>query len=116
MLRIVGIKNCNTMKKTFDWLNEKGVDYDFRDVKKDPLDRDELESLAGRLGLDTLINKRGMKWRTLGLKDQDLSDAELMKVLEEHQTMIKRPVLVVDDAVMVGFDEEAVTTFLEEYL
>lgn len=113
MLTIIGIKNCNTIKKTLDWLDESGQVYDFRDVKKDPLEESELLDLVQKVGLDTLVNKRGMKWRTLGLKDQNLSDEDLLDVVHEHQTMIKRPVVVAGEAAMVGFDEEALDSFIE---
>jgi len=103
------------MKKTFDWLDENGYTYDFRDVKKDPLSREELASLEGRVSLDVLLNRRGMKWRTLGLAGKDLSNEELFNQLLEHQTMIKRPVVVYNDAVIVGFDESALESFLKEY-
>jgi Spx/MgsR family transcriptional regulator len=116
MLQIIGIKNCDTMKKTFKWLEANNFDYDFRDVKKNPLNLDEITSLAGRLGIDVLLNRRGTKWRSLELGDAELTDQQLIALLQEHQTMIKRPVVVVGDAVMVGFDESALETFLEEYL
>ncbi|TVR16213.1 MAG: hypothetical protein EA391_08385, partial [Balneolaceae bacterium] len=58
-------------------------------------------------------NKRGMKWRNLGLKDKNLSDNELFDVLLEHQTMIKRPVVIKDEAILVGYDEEAFEAFVE---
>jgi Spx/MgsR family transcriptional regulator len=115
MLQIIGIKNCNTMKKTFDWLDSEGHKYDFRDVKKDPLTREELASVAGRVSLDVLINRRGMKWRTLGLANKDHSDDELFEILLVNQTMMKRPVVECGDAVMVGFEESALDSFIKEY-
>ena len=103
------------MKKTFDWLKERGTEYEFIDVKKAPLTKDEIAHLAHIVGLDTLVNRKGMTWRKLGLSGQDLSDAELIDLLVEHQTMIKRPVVVKDHAVIVGFDEDALSGFIEEY-
>lgn len=112
MLEVIGIKNCNTIKKTLNWLNENDFEYSFRDVKKEPLSPNELAEFVRKVGLDTLINRKGMKWRTLGLKDKNLSDNDLFDVLHEHQTMIKRPLLHLNEAAMVGFDDEALTEFI----
>ncbi len=113
MLEVIGITNCNTIKKTKEWLSEKDVSYSFRDVKKDPLSPNELAELVMRAGLDTLVNRKGRKWKMLGLSDKELSDNDLFEVLLEHQTMIKRPVLRKGEAVMVGFDEDALQNFIE---
>lgn len=115
MLTICGIKNCNTMKKAFNWLQEHDVPYEFRDFKKDPLSPQELDELVHFVGLDVLVNKRGMTWKRLGLADKDLSDDQIKEELLDHQTMIKRPVLIRDDdAVMVGFDEDAFSGFVSD--
>ncbi len=113
MLEVIGITNCNTIKKTKEWLSDQGVAYSFRDVKKDPLNPNELAELVMRAGLDTLVNRQGRKWKMLGLSDKELTDNDLFEVLLEHQTMIKRPVLRRGDAVMVGFDEDALQNFTE---
>lgn len=60
-----------------------------------------------------ILNKRGMKWRSLGLKDKDLDDDQLFDQLLEHQTMIKRPVLEQGDAILVGYDEDAFDAFVD---
>ncbi|HKJ30320.1 MAG TPA: arsenate reductase family protein [Balneolales bacterium] len=113
MIKICGIKNCNTMKKTFQWFKDNGIDYEFVDLKKTPFSEEELAQLTELVGLDTLINRRGMMWRKLGLAHKDLSDQELFQQLLSHQTMIKRPVLIDDDsAVLVGFDEDAIANFV----
>jgi arsenate reductase len=118
MLHITGIKNCDTIRKTLKWLDKREQPYVFRDVKKDPLSAEELDDLIGRAGLYTLVNKRGMKWRSLGLAKQDLSDQEMAETLLEHQTMIKRPVVEAEGskAVQVGFDEDALDDFIKEYV
>lgn len=113
MIKVYGIKNCNKIRDTFTWLSENEVEYQFIDLKKDPLPEEKLEEFVHKVGLDVLVNKRGMKWRTLGLKDKNLNDEELFSELLEHQTMIKRPVLENEDAVLVGYDEDAFESFLE---
>jgi len=113
MLHIVGIKNCSTITKTLKWLDENEYEYAFRDVKKEPLSDDELSDLVMKVGLDTLVNRRGMKWRTLELGKREVSDEELLGLLAEHQTMIKRPLVILGEAAMVGFDEEALESFIE---
>ncbi|TVQ75228.1 MAG: Spx/MgsR family RNA polymerase-binding regulatory protein [Balneolaceae bacterium] len=113
MLEVIGITNCDTIKKTKEWLSEKGISYSFRDLKKDPLSPNELAELVMRAGLDTLVNRKGRKWKMLGLSDKELSDNDLFEVLLEHQTMIKRPVLRKGEAIMVGFDEDALQNFIE---
>ena len=112
MLKVYGIKNCNKVRDTFKWLEENEVDYEFIDLKKEPLSEGKLDEFVHKVGLDVLINKRGTTYRNLGLKDKDLSEDDLFDVLLENQTMIKRPVLEQDDAVLVGYDEDAFDSFV----
>ncbi|MBO6525240.1 MAG: Spx/MgsR family RNA polymerase-binding regulatory protein [Balneolaceae bacterium] len=114
MLHLIGIPNCDKIRATKKWLDSKGVEFEFIDVKKEPLTLDEIKDLEFKVGLDVLVNKRGTTYRNLGLKDKDLSKDEMLKVLEENQSMIKRPVLVYEDGVLVGYDEEAFENFLKE--
>ncbi|MEX0779157.1 MAG: Spx/MgsR family RNA polymerase-binding regulatory protein [Balneolales bacterium] len=114
MLEVIGIKNCDTIKKTRKWLEENNIEYDFRDVKTKPLSPNELADLVKKVGLDALVNKRGRTWKMLGLADKNLNDNDLFEVLLEKQTMIKRPVFKKDEAVLLGFDEDAVASFVEE--
>jgi Spx/MgsR family transcriptional regulator len=113
MIQVYGIKNCNKIRDTLKWLKTNDVEHHFYDLKKEPLTREELEEFVHRIGLDVLLNRRGMKWRQLGLKDKNLSDDELFEQLLEHQTMIKRPVLIKGEAILVGYDEEAFEEFIQ---
>jgi len=112
MLHVIGIKNCDTIKKTKRWLTENEVEFEFIDLKKEPLTIDEIKELEYKVGLDVLVNKRGTTYRNLGLKDKNLSDQDMIQTLKENQSMIKRPVLVLDEAVLVGYDEEAFKNFV----
>lgn len=115
MITVIGIPNCDTIRKTRKWLDENKVEYAFVDVKKEPLTRSEIVELASMVTFDSLVNRRGTTWRNLGLGDAELSDQQMLDLLEKNQTMIKRPVIVSEDgAVMVGFDEDALAQFVEE--
>lgn len=114
MLHIAGIKNCDKIRDTKKWMEEHNVEYEFIDVREEPLTRDELKELEFKVGLDVLLNKRGRKWRDLGLADKDLSEEELFEQLLEHQVMIKRPVLIKDESVLVGYDEESFEAYIAE--
>ncbi len=114
MLHIIGIPNCDKIKATKNWMDSNEIEFEFIDVKKEPLTIDELSELEFKVGIDVLVNKRGTTYRTLGLKDKELSTEEMLEVLEQNQSMIKRPVLVYEDAVLVGYDEEAFKNFLKE--
>ena len=111
MLEVIGISNCNTIKKTRTWLEDRGVSYTFRDLKKTPLDPGELATLVARTGLETLVNRRGRTWKMLGLTDKTLTDSDLFESLLAHQSMIRRPVLFDGEAILVGFDEDALMAF-----
>ncbi|MEX2601938.1 MAG: arsenate reductase family protein [Balneolaceae bacterium] len=112
MITLYGIKNCNKIRDAKSWLEHNGVGYIFVDLKKEPLGREELAEAVRKVGLDVLINKRGMKWRQLGLAKQELSEEELFEQLLEHQTMIKRPLLIDGEAILVGYDEDAFEDFV----
>ncbi|MDR9415807.1 MAG: arsenate reductase family protein [Gracilimonas sp.] len=114
MLHIVGINNCNKIRDTKKWMDNHSVDYEFIDIKKEPLSRDELKELEFKVGLDVLVNKRGRKWRDLGLAKQELSEEELFEKLLNNQVMIKRPVLIKEESVLVGYDEDSFEAFVAE--
>jgi Spx/MgsR family transcriptional regulator len=95
-------------------MEEQNVEFEFIDLKKEPFTRSELKDLELKVGLDVVVNKRGRTWRDLGLADKDLSDKELFDVLLKNQTMIKRPVLLNEESVLVGYDEESFEAFTAE--
>ncbi|XID74835.1 Spx/MgsR family RNA polymerase-binding regulatory protein [Alkanindiges sp. WGS2144] len=112
MLKIYGIKNCNTMKKAFDALTQLGLPFEFHDYKKQGIDLDTLQHWADQVGLDLLLNKKGTTWCKFSPEQQAdiLSSSEnTLQALKDNTSMIKRPVLVKDKQILVGFNEEAYT-------
>lgn len=114
MIHIIGIPNCNKIKDTKNWFTSKGIDFEFINVKKEPLTFDELKDLEFKVGLDVLINSRGTTYRNLKIKELELNDEQLFDVLLNNQSMIKRPVMVYENSVLVGYDEESLEVFVKE--
>lgn len=105
--RLYGIRNCDTMKKAWTWLDSHGVAYAFHDYRKDGLDRATLEGWVQRLGWEVLLNRAGTTFRKLPDADrQDLTQARAVDLMLANPLMIKRPVLDAGGKLYVGFKPE----------
>jgi arsenate reductase len=104
---IYGIKNCDTMKKAFTWLDGHGVAYEFHDYKKLGIDRRRLEGWCKELGWERVLNRAGTTFRKLPDNAKSALDAsKAIKLMLEQPSMIKRPMLEAGRRVMVGFSPE----------
>lgn len=111
-VKVYGIKNCNTMKKTFDYLDSKGVDYEFIDYKKQKPSYDLLNKFLEKTELGQLVNKKGMTYRKMDEQQRkDLEQKETaVPILAENSSMIKRPIILYPDtSLTLGFDEELIS-------
>ncbi|MFZ5668522.1 MAG: arsenate reductase [Pseudomonadota bacterium] len=105
---IHGIRNCDTMKKAQGWLNERGVPYAFHDYRTAGVEAATLRRWADAAGWETLLNRSGTTFRGLPEADRrDLDADRAIALMLAHPAMIKRPVLEVDGALLVGFRPEA---------
>lgn len=103
-VKIYGIKNCDTMKKAFRWMDEEGIEYDFHDYKKEGIDRSVLENSIDQHGWDVVINKRGTTWRQLSEDVQkDMNETKAIHIAEENPSIVKRPIFVHGDKTWIGF-------------
>ena len=106
--KLYGIRNCDTMKKAWTWLDEHGVAYDFHDYKKQGIDRARLEAWVGQVGWELLLNRAGTTFRKLPDADRaDLTQEKAIALMHAQPSMIKRPVLETGDGLLVGFKPEA---------
>ena len=108
MLQVYGIKNCNTVKKAIDWLNENHKDYVFHDYKKEPATLNKLEEWEKEVSWEQLVNKKGTTWRKLSPEEQAaIKDAKSANaVLLGNNSMIKRPLIESPKGILLGFDED----------
>lgn len=102
MKRIYYLNSCDTcrrMMKEFHTIDE----FELIDVKSTPIDAETLDVLKEKVGsYEALFSKRAIKYKTLGLKDKNLSDQEFRQFILDEYTFLKRPVLIDGDKVVVG--------------
>lgn len=100
---------CTTCQKARSWLDSRGVSYDFRDIKQENPTRQELEDWYCKSGLPLkrFFNTSGLLYKSLGLKDKlpGMSEAEQLDLLATDGMLVKRPLAVGDEFVLVGFRE-----------
>ena len=108
-----GIRNCDTMKKAWTWLDANSVVYDFHDYKKVGLDHATLEGWVARIGWEVLLNRAGTTFRTLADADkQGIDAAKAIELMLAQPSMIKRPVLEIEGRLIVGFKSEVYVSLI----
>lgn len=104
---LYGISNCDTVRKARKWLSDHSIDFQFHDFRKDGLELELLQNWINTLGWEVLLNRRGTTWRKLSESEQNDLNAEKASVLmHEHPALIKRPILVDNEMIHVGFKPE----------
>lgn len=100
---------CTTCQKARAWLDEHHITYNFRDIKLENPTYDELAAWHEHsdLPLKKFFNTSGLLYKSMGLKDKlpQMSEDEMLKLLATDGMLVKRPLLVSDEFVLVGFKE-----------
>ena len=102
-LKIYGIKNCDTVKKALKFLSSQSLPHEFIDFRENLISEDLYKTMEKGVGLELLINKRSATYRSLTDNEKQNIDYELVS---KYPTLIKRPVLIQNEDVMVGFSEK----------
>jgi arsenate reductase len=104
---LYGIANCDQVRKARTWLAERNVPHVFHDFKKQGIDRVMIASWLVHQPWDVLVNRRGTTWRGLDeARKVNVADGDSAAALMlENPSVVKRPVLVHDNAVHVGYSE-----------
>lgn len=101
---------CSTCKKAKNWLDENGVKYDLRNIKEENPTYDELKEWYKRSGLPLkrFFNTSGMLYKSMELKNKldDMSEDEQLKLLATDGMLVKRPLIIADDFILVGFRQK----------
>ena len=109
MLKFICYPKCTTCQKARKWLDEKAIEYEFRDIKLENPSFEELTAwykLSG-LPLRKFFNTSGLLYKSMELKTKlpTMSDGEMLSLLATDGMLVKRPLTIGDDFVLVGFKE-----------
>lgn len=106
MITIYGIPACNTMKKTFEFLQAKGIEYTFHNYKKEGISAPILQGFINQLGLEKVLNKQGSTYRQLPdeTKASLSNENEAFSFLLEKNSAIKRPIITDGKRIIAGFN------------
>ena len=109
MLNFICYPKCTTCQKAKKWLDDNKIEYEFRDIKLDNPTLDELTEWYKKSGLSLkkFFNTSGLLYKSLDLKNKlpTMTDDEMLKLLATDGMLVKRPLLIGDDFVLVGFKE-----------
>jgi arsenate reductase len=106
--KIYGIKNCDSMKKAFLWLDKHGIAYDFHDYKKSGGDAAVLEAAIKAHGWENVINRKGTTWRALPEKAREsMTEKTALAAALDNPSLVKRPLIVSGKDILLGYDEAA---------
>ena len=109
MLNFVCYPKCTTCQKAKKWLEERGENFAVRDIKSENPSQEELRNWWQQSGLPLkkFFNTSGLQYKALGLKDKlpVMSEEEQLALLATDGMLVKRPILIGENTVLVGFKE-----------
>ena len=114
-ITVYGIPNCDSVKKARVWLTDHGVNFVFHDFKKQGVPPEAVDLWLKHVSWDALVNRKGTTWRKLdpSLQARVTDAASAHALMLEHSRVIKRPVVVKGQTVIVGVNPEAWTRVMD---
>lgn len=106
-MKLYGIPNCTTVKKARAWLTENSIAIPFHDFKKQGVSEEMLKTWLKKISWEKLVNRQGTTWRQLSdeSKTTVCDEISAINLMLEKSSVIKRPVLEIDNKIILGFDE-----------
>lgn len=110
MKKIYFLKSCNTCQRIINSLSV-GDDFEFQDIKEQPLQPSELDYLKSLAGsYEALFSRRAKRYKEMGLKHEALQEKDYRQYILEHYTFLKRPVIVSGQQIFIGNSPKIVST------
>ena len=106
MIKVYGIKNCDSVKKAISFFKKHNLEYELHDFKEKSVSCDIVNSWLKKSDIKTLFNARSTTYRTLKLKELNLDDNSKSEWLCKENILIKRPVVEFEENLLVGFNED----------
>ena len=117
MIRVYGLKNCDSCRKAIRYLNEHSIEHEFIDLREQPPVPGQVKAWLAILGEQRLLNRRSTSWRELPEEQKlpvgQLSERHLVAMICEHPTLVKRPLFVNGASMTNGFKAELLDEWLQ---
>lgn len=111
-ITVYGIPNCNSIKKTLDWLDTHKLIYTFHNFKKEGVTIEKLQQWCKKESWELLFNTMGTTWKKIAAEyvNKKISEKLAIDIMSENTSIIKRPVIEYGNKLIVGFDETALVS------
>jgi len=106
MIKVYGIKNCDSVKKALNFFKKHEIEYELFDFKTQELPCSKIDEWSEKVAVKTLFNARSTTYRNLKLKELNLDEDGQKEWLCKENLLIKRPVVEFNDNLLVGFNQE----------
>jgi len=114
MRKIYHLANCNTCQRIIKALNG-GEGFELQNIKEDKITEEQLAFMAEQVGsYEALFSRRAMKYKSMGLKEKTLVEADYKRLILEEYTFLKRPVITLDEMIFVGNAKKVVQAAVEK--
>jgi len=116
MVTLYGLSpsSCDTIKKAKKWLENANINVEIHDYRKQGVDSNLVMSFCQQLGWEQVLNKRGTTYRQLSQEQKDnLNEHSAIPLLVEKPAMIKRPILLVNGQLHIGFNDSQYTNIFK---
>ncbi len=109
-----GIPNCDTVKKAIVWFNNHDIPFTFHDYKKEGITAAKLMQWCRAKGWEAVFNKRSSTWKEVMKAYEGLVNnaAEAIQIMQQHNSIIKRPVIEMNGTILIGYNETAYKMYL----
>ncbi len=108
MVIVYGIPTCDTTKKAIGWLKQKKMQFHFHNYRESGITQKKLREWCNTAGWEKVLNKKSTTWRCLTPEQQQSvnSQESAVQLMQEHHTLIKRPILERAGRVIIGWNEK----------
>ena len=114
MIKLYVSASCTSCRKAKAWLKENGLEFQERNIMSDPLTTDEITEILSltETGTDEIISTRSKVYEKLDIDFDELTLSELVDIIEEHPSLLRRPLIFDETKFQVGFNEDEIHQFI----
>ncbi|MFC6314136.1 transcriptional regulator SpxA [Lapidilactobacillus achengensis] len=114
MVNLYTSPSCTSCRKARAWLKEHNIPFEERNIFSDPLSKDEIKQILRMTedGTEEIISTRSKIFQELGIDLDDLTMDELLDLVEQNPGLLRRPIIMDDKRLQVGYNEDEIRRFL----